>query len=311
MSKRLNLELRILIEKHLGSGWSLRAIGSSLGVSASTVSREVRRNGGAADYAADAAQRRARRMRGGVGPPRVGAAAWRAARRRLRQRWSPEQAAAAADAGRAISAATIRRRIRADAAQGGTLAKCLRRRGKPRRTAAWRLAQRCKSIPARIHYSQRPAGARDRSQAGHWEIDTLMDRGTRHTAGALLLVERRSRQVRLAPLPQLNAATVCRETIRLLRRQCVRSITADNGGEFAGHQCITAALRAPAFFTDPGRPGQRGTCENAAALVRDLTRGQPLGSQSPRRLAAVAARINRRPMKTHAWRPRNQAAKRV
>ena len=144
MSKRLNLELRILIEKHLGSGWSLRAIGSSLGVSASTVSREVRRNGGAADYAADAAQRRARRMRGGVGPPRVGAAAWRAARRRLRQRWSPEQAAAAADAGRAISAATIRRRIRADAAQGGTLAKCLRRRGKPRCTAAWRRAQRCK-----------------------------------------------------------------------------------------------------------------------------------------------------------------------
>ena len=73
MSKRLNLELRILIEKHLGSGWSLRAIGSSLGVSVSTVSREVRRNGGAAGYAAAAAQRRARRMRGGVGPPRVGA----------------------------------------------------------------------------------------------------------------------------------------------------------------------------------------------------------------------------------------------
>ena len=291
MSKRLNLELRILIGKHLGSGWSLRAIGSSLGVSVSTVSREVRRNGGAA------AQRRARRMRGGVGPPRVGAAAWRAARRRLRQRWSPEQVAAAADAGRAISAATIRRRIRADTAQGGTLAKCLRRRGRPRRTAAWRLAQRCKSIPARVHYSQRPAGARDRSQAGHWEIDTLMDRGARHTAGALLLVERRSREVRLAPLPQLNAATVCREAIRLLRRKNVRS--------------ITAALRAPVFFTDPGRPGQRGTCENAAALVRDLTRGQSLGSQSPRRLAAVAARINRRPMKTHAWHPRNQAAKPV
>ena len=169
---------------------------------------------------------------------------------------------------------------------------------------------RCKSIPARIHYSQRPAGAHDRSQAGHWEIDTLMDRGTRHTASALLLVERRSREVRLAPLPQLNAATVCRETIRLLRRQCVRSITADNGGEFARHQRITAALRAPVFFTDPGRPGrpgQRGTCENAAALVR----GQPLGGQSPRRLAAVAARINRRPMKTHAWHPRNQAAKPV
>ena len=69
----------------------------------------------------------------------------------------------------------------------------------PRQAAshrAWRLAQRCKSIPARIHYSQRPAGAHDRSQAGHWEIDTLMDRGTRHTAGALLLVERRSRENR-------------------------------------------------------------------------------------------------------------------
>ena len=270
MSKRLNLELRILIEKHLGMGWSLRAIGSSLGVSVSAVSREVRRNGGASGYAA-----------------------------------------AAAAAGRAVSAATIRRRIRADAARGGALAKCLRRRGKPRRTAAWRLAQRCKSIPARIHYSQRPAGAHDRSQAGHWEIDTLMDRGTRHTAGALLLVERRSREVHLAPLPQLNAATVCRETIRLLRRQNVRSITADNGGEFARHQRITAALRAPVFFTDPGRPGQRGSCENAAALVRDLTRGQPLGNQSPRRLAAVAARINRRPMKTHAWHSRNQAAKGV
>ena len=83
MSRRLNLERRKLIEEHLSSGWSLRRIAAALCVVASSVSREISRNGGAAGYRAAVAQERAARMRVGVGPPRVSVSAWAAARQAL------------------------------------------------------------------------------------------------------------------------------------------------------------------------------------------------------------------------------------
>ena len=308
MSKRLNMERRELIEEHLSSGWSFRRIAAALCVVASSVSREVSRNGGAAGYRAAVAQERAARMRVGVGPPRVCVLAWAAAREKLGLRWSPEQVAGAAPPGLAISASTIRRRIKAD---WGRQHAHLRRRGKPYLSRAERRAQSCNCIPNRVHFSQRPPQADARAQRGHWEMDTLLDPGAHQRAGALILADRATRQIVLFPLPRVSARACADAASALLRRRIVRSITADNGGEFAQHARITQATGAPVFFTDPHAPQQRATCENAVALVRDMTRGKRLGSMSPTQLRAIAERINQRPMKTHQWRSRNQTAKRL
>ena len=299
MSKRLNLERRELIEEHLSSGWSFRRIAAALCVVAFSVSREVSRNGGAA-----VAQERAVRMRVGVGVPRVCVLAWAAAREKLGLRWGPEQVAGAAPPDLAISATTIRRRVKADWTRQRAH---LRRRGRPYLSRAQRRAQSRNCISNRVHFSQRPPQADARAQRGHWEMDALLDPGAHQRAGALILADRATRQIALFPLPRVST----RAASARLRRRVVRSITADHGGEFAQHARITQATGAPVFFTDPHAPQQRGTCENAVALMRDRTRGKRLGSMPPTQLRTIAERINQRPMKTHQWRSRNQAAKRL
>ena len=306
MSRRLSLERRKLIEEHLSSGWSFRRIAAALCVVASSVLREVSRNGGAAGYRAAVAQERAVRMRVGVGVPRVCVLAWAAAREKLGLRWGSEQVAGAAPPDLVISASTIRRRVKADWTRQRAH---LRRRGKPYLSRAERRAQSCDRIPNCVHFSQRPPQADARAQRGHWEMDALLDPGAHRRAGALILADRATRQIALFPLPRVSAGAGAASA--LLRQRVVRSITADHGGEFAQHARITQATGAPVFFTDPHAPQQRGTCENAVALVRDRTRGKRLGSMPPTQLRAIAERINQRPMKTHQWRSRNQAAKRL
>lgn len=311
MSKRLNIEQRKLLEQHHAAGWSQRDIGLALGVSGSTVNRELLRNRAGGEYHAEAAQRLTRSRRVGVGPPRVAEESWQAAQDQLGERWSPEQIAGDAPPERAISAATIRRRIAEDRRAGGQLYRCLRQRGKQRLSRQQRQAQRCNNIPQRVHYSQRPLAAHARAEFGHWEMDTILDPGTCHRAGALILVDRATRLLRLFPLPRISARACADAAVQLLRGLPAHSITADNGGEFAQHRRITDALGTPVFFSDPGCPQQRGSCENAVALVRDLTRDLALASLSPSQLQAIADRINHRPMKLLGWHSRHQAARMV
>ena len=52
-----------------------------------------------------------------------------------------------------------------------------------------------------------------------------------------------------------------------------RTITHDNGGEFARHEGVKDAIGLRAFFCDPHSPWQRGGIENAnGRLRRDLPR---------------------------------------
>ena len=255
MSKRLNLERRKLIEEHLASQWSLRRIASALCVSGSSVSREGSRNGGAADHRAAVAQERAALMRVGVGPPRVSAAAWAAAREKLGLRWSPEQAAAAAGPGLSISAPTIRRRIKAD---GGRMRGNLRRRGRPYLSRDARRAQSRNCIPNRVHFSQRPPQADARDARGHWEINTILDPGNHRRANALILADRATRQIALFPLPR--ASTRACAACDLRRQRTIRSASADNGGEFAQHASHKPSARrcssptpAPRNSTEPAK----------------------------------------------------------
>ena len=308
MSRRLNLEQRQLLWEHLRAGASYRAIAAALRVSVSTVSREVGRNGGKASYAPAAAQARAAAERAGVGASRVSEDAWQAAQFHLRARLSPEQAAVRLPSALAMSASAIRRRIAADRRQGGEWFRCLRRRGKPRMSRQQRQAQACNNIPQRVHFSRRPDAARRRAEAGHWEMDTIFFPNSHRRIALLILADRATRRILLCPLSPFNARACADAAILLLRKEIVRSITADNGGEFAQHRRIAQALRTTVFFTDPGCPQQRGTCENAVALVRDLIRGMDPASLSRRRARAIAERINNRPMKLHGWLSRNQAA---
>ena len=85
------------------------------------------------------------------------------------------------------------------------------------------------------------------------------------------MTERKSRFLLMERLPDgKTAAAVAAVVIRLLRpfKKSLRSITTDNGGEFAKHKLIAKKFGVPVFFTDPYSSWQKGTVENTNKLIR-------------------------------------------
>jgi IS30 family transposase len=138
-----------------------------------------------------------------------------------------------------------------------------------------------------------------RRRYGDWEGDTVV--GPRRRTALLTLVERKSGYLRLGRAGDLTAATTSRVTRRRLAGLPAglrRSLTLDNGKEFAGHRQVAAALGLAVYFAAPRRPWQRGTNENTNGLLRQFfPKGTDFALVRPRRVARVAMLLNGRPRK--------------
>jgi len=123
-------------------------------------------------------------------------------------------------------------------------------------------------IKNRRDIDERPAYVEDRLAFGDWEIDTII--GKAHSGAAITIVERKSRFVILIPLMNRKADIVASETIDVLLpiKETVKSITADNGKEFAHHELVSEKLGLNYYFAKPYRSWERGTNENANGLIR-------------------------------------------
>jgi hypothetical protein len=94
-----------------------------------------------------------------------------------------------------------------------------------------------------------------------------------------------------------------RGTGRLPAGLARRTITHDNGGEFARHEAVTAAIGLAAYFCDPHSPRQRGSIENAnGRLRRDLPRKTSLGYYSDADIDDVIWNLNATPRKCLGYR---------
>ena len=139
----------------------------------------------------------------------------------------------------------------------------------------------------------------------------LRQRGKRRRskAGLLVLVERRSRLIKLVRLSNRPATTVGKAICSLLKghmvRVRVRTITADHGQEFAAHGARSRKISAP-FLADRYRSWQRGRVENAIGLGRAfIPKRTDLRNYSHRRIRQVENNPDSRPMKLHDWRSRS------
>ena len=220
-------------------------------------------------------------MRVGVAPPPVSDAAWRAACQRLRDGWSPEQIAVVADPELAISAATTRRRIDQDRADGGKLFRLLRHRGKTRRSPAWRAAQKCKSIPGRVHFSQRPPGADDR--------------GSRHTSGLLLLSERKNRETRIGAVRNINAVACATAAIRLLKGCVVRSHHGRQRGGIRATRADHGGDRGTGVFHRSGSSAAAGDVRKRGGVGSGDDAGDAVGDAVAAAGGGVGAAVERPP----------------
>jgi IS30 family transposase len=309
----LTLTEREEISRGVVAGRSIRSIAALLGRAPSTISREIRRNGGPGGYRASRAEQAAwdRACRPKVCKLVQNRALAHLVASKLCLEWSPEQIAGwlkrtyPDDETYQVSYETIYRSlfIQARGALKKELMAHLRRTRGMRRS---RHHTQKTSIHGRItdavSISERPAAAEDRAVPGHWEGDLLF--GSKNSQIATL-VERQSRYVMLAKVDSKDTETVVNALIKhahKLPHELYRSLTWDRGKEMADPQRFTLATDIKVYFCDPQSPWQRGSNENTNGLLRQyLPKGIDLASYSQSELNAIARRLNERPRKTLSY----------
>jgi IS30 family transposase len=306
----LTLAEREEISRAVVADQSIRSIAAQLGRAPSTISREIKRNGGQEYYRASQADQAAwdRAHR----PKTCKLAGNRALAHlvagKLQLQWSPEQVAGwlkqsyPGDETYRVSHETIYRSlfIQARGALKKELVAHLRRTRVMRRSRHH--TQKTDGhgrITDTVSISERPATVEDRAVPGHWEGDLLFGSGNSQIA---TLVERQTRYVMLVKTAGKDTETVINALIKNARKlpeELYKSLTWDRGKEMADHKRFTLATDIQVYFCDPQNPWQRGTNENTNGLLRQyFPKGTDLSGYSQAKLNAVARRLNERPRKT-------------
>jgi IS30 family transposase len=306
---QLTLEERCTIARLHAEGHSIRQIAAALDRAPSSISRELKRNSGAkVGYQPAYAHEQA------------GARRWQGARlerddalrdlvlARLGRGWSPEQVSGwlARQDGPTISYESIYRFIYAqirrtnDSAWRRYLPKAKFKRG-------WRAGKGgspASFIKDRVPIAQRPKAVRYRRSPGHWEADLMLF----STYGQAILVahERKSRIILLARQPSKAAAPTAEQLqawLEPLPPALRKTMTFDNGTEFAQHYKLTQQLGIQTFFCDTHSPWQKGGIENAIGRMRrPLPRKTDIATIDPKTLDDCVAAYNNTPRKCLGFR---------
>ena len=306
----LTMAEREEISRGIVEGQSVRAIARTLARAASTVSREISRNGGVGQYRAAAADKLAWKQALRPKPCKLAMHGQlrQTVVRKLGLNWSPEQIAGwlkrayPKTEAWCVSHETIYRSLYVQAR--GVLKKELmehlrsRRPIRRSRHATAKADQRGR-IPDAVSIRERPASVEDRAVPGHWEGDLLC--GSKNSY-IVTLVERHSRYVMLAKVANRETQTVVDALIRQARKlpdELYRSLTWDRGKELTDHKRFSMETDIDVYFCDPQSPWQRGSSENTNRLLRQyFPKGLDLAAHSQAELNKVARQLNERPRTT-------------
>ena len=305
------LEERKYLQQLLSENKSFREIASILERSPSTISREVKRNKAAYKphrkpdnkywynhwRAENLYIRRRREQQRRALTPNT--KEWEYIIEKLRLFWSPEQIVnryRKEYGQRLASVSTIYRYIyrgEFPKIQKGTH---LRRRGKRQlpRTSSYNSIQPDRLIP---EWKQE---IKDRTRIGDWEGDTVY--GAVGKGLVVTLADRKTRYLVAGKLESRNAALTEKVIVNILKDKPVKSLSLDNGSEFANFREIEKQISAPVYFAQPHKPWQRGTNENTNDILRFFfPKGTNFHQVSDEELAHVVYLINTRPRKCLGW----------
>lgn len=302
----LTLEERCRLRGMIEIGLPKTEMARRLGRHRSTIHRELDRNSNVPGYRPDGADRLAwaRKLRRSRIERSTRLCLY--VEDRLAMGWSPEQIAGRMEREgleHSVCAESIYRHVYSPAGRRAGLPRQLAQR-KAKRGRRRRTGRREPSIPNRIPIHQRPTKAHLRSQFGHWEGDLMHFRRQRDIL--LTLQERRSRLTLARRLLSKDAGLTARAIVAELgglAPQARRTITHDNGGEFARHEDATAEIGLRAYFCDPHSPWQRGSIENANGLLRrELPRKTSLADYTDDDIDDVVWNLNSTPRKCLGYR---------
>jgi len=306
--RQLTSEERYMISALRKQGVHAAEIARNLGRHRSTICREVQRNASRWDgryRPSKAVERtRGRRIRSRK-KSQFGPDAWAQVVALLRQDFSPEQISGylCAQQVLSISPETIYRHVREDRRRGGRLHEHLRLSDKQRRKR-YRSQDSRGQLRGKRKIGERPAVIEQRTQLGHWEVDTVMGKyGTKPCI--VTLVERKAGFLLIGKIKARTAAEANRSLLELIERHATKfkTITADNGTEFHGYQEVEDRCSAKFYFATPYHSWERGSNENTNGLIRQyLPKGCSMVRLTQARCDEIADTLNNRPRKRHGFR---------
>ncbi len=297
------LNEREYLHKKMMENWSIRKIAYSMGRSPSSISRELKRNQCTdGRYRPLRANSRAKtRHKNSHGTRLVpGTEEWIYVVDKLTQFWSPE-----AISGRwkkdnptkkVISYSTIYRYINKGKFPDISREKNLRRRGKKRKN---KQTNHMTITPDRI-IPQWPKCIVNRKRIGDWEGDTIA--GKIGTGLITTLVDRKTRYILAQKVESKQANEQLHAVVNLLKSEPVKSISFDNGVEFAAHHEMERELSTKIYFAEPHKPWQRGTNENTNDIIRFFfPKGSDFTKITQHEVDMVVHLLNNRPRKCLGW----------
>lgn len=300
---QLTLEERYLLGHYKSKGTPLSEIADELGRDKTTIWREIDRNSchrtdGAYRPSKAHARALARRSRS----RRVWHHSkndWKLIVDKLKLYWSPEQISirfrkrGILD----ISHETIYRYIWDDKKYGGDLYLCLRQAYKLRRKRHNSQDSRGRKAGKRM-IEDRPKQVEYRRKIGHWEIDTVLGKGSKDCI--VTIVERMSGYTLIGKLDDRTTESLNQRAISLIDKHIDRfeTITADNGTEFNQYEDIEEMTGTTFYFANPYHSWERGTNENTNGLIRQyLPKGESMATLTQAKCNAIAKKLNQRPRK--------------
>ena len=298
---QLTQEERYQIKAYKESGLSQLEIARRLFRSASTISRELKRNTGLRGYRPKQAQETSdsRRHRAAK-HVKLTAEIQSTLVEYLKEQWSPEQIKGYCKTHgiTMVSHERIYQYIDSDKRQGGKLHEHLRSQRKRYKKRYGKYDGRG-VIVDRVSIDKRPLIVDEKIRLGDWEGDTIIGKG--HQGAIVTLVERKSKLTLMKEVPFKSADCVTAAVIELLKpyKHRVLSVTFDNGKEFARHKEIAKRLKTSIYFAHPYHSWERGLNENTNGLIRQyFPKSISLKNICHHKVIDVTHRLNNRPRKS-------------
>jgi IS30 family transposase len=299
--QQLTLEERTMIYAFCKVEYSITEIADELGRHKSTISRELTRNTGWRGYRPKQAdeinrERRQTAHKAVKWTPEIEDEITML----LKEKWSPEQISEWLKKQKSISIShqRIYQFVEEDKVSGGDLYKKLRQGNRKRRKKYGKNTTKRGQIQNRVPISKRPGYIEKRSTTGHWEGDTII--GKNHKKAMITLVERKYGFTVIKKVESKNSESVAENICEALSqyKDQVKSITFDNGLEFAAHEMISKTLKCKIYFADPYSSYQRGSNENTNGLIRQyFPKGSDFDEYSKKDVRRAMNSLNCRPRK--------------
>lgn len=296
---QLTLKERYNIEFLIQAGFSNKAIALRLCRDKSTIGREIKRNSDNREsYSAETADVSAKSRCGRELSSKFTAFVKDKIIDKLTIKWSPKKISAwlKIEYNIFISHELIYQYINDNRKSGGTLYKLLPCRGKKYKKRNIKTRKVWKKVPMRMYISDRPAKEKLKQEIGHWEGDTVESKG--HRGGLGTFVDMKSKYVVIRKLRDKSSEEMKNAIVDSFKNcpELIRTLTVDNGSEFALHDDVRKELKSNVYFADPYSPWQRGLNENTNGLIRKFyPKGTDFSKISERDILKVQDLLNSRP----------------